>query len=137
MIYLDTSALLKRYHEEAGSDWIRRVSAGAPALATASLTYAEFFSALHRKLREEGLNPATYSRLAEDFEADWLDLEVIPLSGKILRAARHIIERHQLRAGDAVQLASALTISATVPAYFMSADRRLTQAAEREGLNTL
>lgn len=134
MIYLDASVLFKRYCDEPGSAEIRRIADAATALATAVLSYVEVFSALRRKLSEGGIDERHYRRAAGQFETDWADLEVIPLTDEVLRLARHVIERHHLRAGDAVQLASALTFSATVPTYFASADRRLAQAAEREGL---
>jgi predicted nucleic acid-binding protein len=74
---------------------------------------------------------------AEEFERDWAHFNVLPLAAQILRRARQVIERHALRAGDAVQLASALSLAASLPTEFASADERLSQAARREGLTVL
>jgi uncharacterized protein len=64
-----------------------------------------------------------------------LDLNVVGL-------ARDLLDRHPLRAYDAVQLASALRASRALQAthlpslLFLSADDRLTAAATHEGLAT-
>ena len=116
MIYLDTSALVQLYYKEPDSHWIRRAAARAPALVTAALTYAEIFAALNRKFLEGLMDLQQYRALAEQFDADWADWEVVPLSDEVLRIARRVVERHHLRAGDAVQLASALTVTSAMAA---------------------
>jgi predicted nucleic acid-binding protein len=134
LIYADSSLLFKRYCQESGSREVRILLASNRQIATASLSYAEVFSALNRKLREHGIDRAGYLTAAVAFEADWSDLTVIPLSDGVVQRARVILERHILRAGDAVQLASALTIQASLSLQFASADHRLNEAARREGL---
>ncbi len=137
MIYLDTSVLAKRYYREPDSDRFPGWSGLPGEIATASLSYAEFFSGLNRKLRLKEIGTSRYEEAAEEFERDWVHCTVLPLSGEVLLRARQVIERHALRAGDAVQLASALTLAASLPTEFASADDRLNQAARREGLTVL
>jgi prevent-host-death family protein len=115
----------------------RPVEAVLPAVATASLSYVEFFSGLHRKLRERAIDEKAFQRAAEAFDADWPHWTVVSLSADVLRMTRRVIERHGLRAGDAVQLASALTLAAVLAVEFVSTDRRLNQAARRDGLRVL
>ena len=134
MIYFDTSVLAKRYYREPDSDRFPGGSGLPGEIATASLSYAEFFSGLNRKLRLKEIEVQHYEGAAVAFERDWVHFTVIPLSGEVLLRARQVIERHHLRAGDAVQLGSALTLAASLPAEFASADDRLNQAARREGL---
>ena len=52
MIYLDTSALIKRFVTERGSRLVRRLVAQPPAVATSKIAYAEVHAALARKRRE-------------------------------------------------------------------------------------
>ena len=137
MIYLDTSALVKRYVAEAGAKMVRRMFLGTEPLATSALSYAEYFSALNRKRRENALSRAAYRELARAFEADWTRLQVVQLTESVLRSARRLLERHELRAGDAVQLASALAMAGSVAVRFASADRRLAAAAAQQGLPVL
>ncbi len=134
MIYLDTSVLLKRYCDELDSDEIRRLMFGAPSIATASFSYAEFFSGLHRKLRENAMDAAAYRSATIAFDEEWRRWTVVPLSNEVLQRARAMSERHGLRAGDAVQLGSAMALAVTLPVQFASADHSLTRAARAEGL---
>lgn len=62
MIYLDTSLLLKRYCQEAGSDDIRKLLSNIKGIATSELAYVEFFSALSRKRREGRLSVRTIGK---------------------------------------------------------------------------
>jgi len=138
LIYLDTSVLGKAYYREPDSARFRELlEKRLPEIATASLSYAEFFSGLHRKLRLGDINGQDYRRAAQRFDADWEHLSVVPLAEEVLSRARLVIERHALRAGDAIQLASALTLAHSMPVQFSSADRRLNDAAQREGLAAL
>lgn len=137
MIYLDTSALVKRYVAEPGAGLVRRIFLGTEPLGTSALSYAEYFSALNRKRQDGALSRAAYRELARAFEGDWMGLQVVQLTETVLRTARRLLERHQLRAGDAVQLASALAVAGSVAVRFVSADRRLAEVAAREGLPLL
>jgi predicted nucleic acid-binding protein len=134
---MDSSVLFKCYCQEAGSGRAQELLADRRGVGSAGLSYVEVFSALNRKLRERGIDRLGYATAAEEFERDWVHFTVLPLSGEILLRARQVIERHALRAGDAVQLASALTLAASLPTEFASADDRLSQAARREGLTVL
>lgn len=137
MIYLDSSALFKQYYQEPGSERVRQIFLEAKRIATASLSYAEVFSALNRKLREKAIDGRQYQKAAGEFDGDWRHLHVVPLSPELLIRARLLLERHELRAGDAVQLASASIFPASTPLEFVSADRRLTEAARVEGISSL
>ena len=139
MIYLDSSALVKQYYDEPGSGKIRPLFLESTMMATASLSYAEVFSALNRKLRQNVFSSEQYRRAVEAFDVDWKHLDVVPLYEEVLKRARAALENHDLRAGDAVQLASALVLaaSASAPIEFASADRKLNAAAGAEGLSLL
>jgi predicted nucleic acid-binding protein len=62
------------------------------------------------------------------------------LGEAIIETACGLIDRHPLRAYDAVQLAGCLILKATIPAEqptFVCADVQLLEAAEAEGLAIL
>ena len=136
MIDLDSSALAKRYADEPGSDQVRAMVAQG-GITTTILSYAEVCSGLNRKLREGAIDSARYRAAAERLDHDWTRIEVLSLSDQVLRRARTLLERHPLRAGDAVQLASALLLRVVTRVDFASADRRLNRAARTEGLGLL
>lgn len=98
---------------------------------------------LARRKREASITPQDHTDALSAFVEDCLtqyrfieiDLPIVDLAGELL-------ERHPLRAYDAVQLASALRISRVLEAAdlmiptFLSADDRLLTAPQAEGLPT-
>jgi len=139
VIYLDTSALIKRFVNEKGSLLVQSIVQGREAIATAKIAYAEIFAALARKLRENNLSKAHYAVACRQFESDWQAYLRAELEDAILLLARDLIQRHPLRGYDAVHLASALRlkIALGVEITFAAADGRLLKAAEAENLKPL
>jgi len=128
MLFLDTSALVKRYVEEEGTgpvlelmnrdrDW----SASALCLSEARITLC------HLPVDEE-----TASRLADALEDDWDRLFVVPVDELCLSEAIELGCRHRLRTLDAVHLAAAGRIPG--PVTFVSFDGRQLEAASALGL---
>ncbi len=143
--YADSSALLKRHVIEIGSNWIKNeFSAGSNnTIYTSKLSIAEVLSALNRRKRESSVSSADYARFSKDFLAvSKFQYETIDLSDAVLLEAQRLLENYPLRAGDAIQLASALLAnsqlqSAKLPALvFLASDVRLLSAAKDEGLQT-
>jgi predicted nucleic acid-binding protein len=141
--YLDTSALVKRYVDEAGSTWMRDICdpSGDPVLVTSVLLIAELTSALNRRLREESILAHDYERLRDAFRRDCLrEYEILPISDTVVELACELLERHPLRASDALHLATSLTAhrlfaNVGLPSpVFIGADARLLDAAVTEGL---
>lgn len=141
--YADSSALAKRHVREVGTDWFRALAAPQTgnAITTARISQVEIYSSLNRKLRETVLTIDQYAEVIADFAAFCLtQYEFLELTSTIIERSRFLLERHPLRAYDAVQLASALVMRETLQAnrlpapIFLSADDRLLKAAEAEGL---
>jgi uncharacterized protein len=136
--YLDTSVLVKRFVSEAGSSEIQRLLAGGKPVASATIAYAELYSGLTRRHREGVLSQLQYRLACRRFEMDWMALVKVELGAEILSSARGLIQRHGLRAFDAIHLASALGLQAAAnePVTFVAADQRLLRAAAGERLAT-
>ncbi len=141
--YADSSVLVKRHIVEQGTLWFRQLAdpASGNVIITARVSVVEVFSALNRRVREGTLNQAMYVAVAADVEAACAaEYRLIELAPPLSGLARVLLERHPLRAYDAVQLASALSATATLRAAglptltFLSADTRLLDAARAEGL---
>jgi predicted nucleic acid-binding protein len=103
------------------------------------LTPVEVLSALMRRLREKSLKSIEFSKAKEQLaalEKAWS--EVISVE-RVRDRARRLLETHPVRAADSLQLAAALLTSEENPQgfSFVTLDRRLGSAAEREGFHVL
>lgn len=139
MTYLDTSALVMRFVSETGSSEVQSLLTKGEPVASATIAYAELYSGLTRRHQEGGLSPLQYRRACRHFERDWMAFIKVELGDEILSSARALIQRHTLRAFDAIHLASALGLQAAAnePVTFMASDERLLRAATGERLATI
>jgi predicted nucleic acid-binding protein len=140
--YLDTSALVKLYVRETGTDRMIAIAAGSdpPQLAILSLARAELYSAIRRRMRTGDIESDMVTQLLSRFESH-LQTRYLrqSVSDTVLDMACSLIDRHPLRAYDAIQVAGCLTLRATVlePPIFVCADRRLLATAQTENLTCL
>jgi len=142
-LYADSSVLVKRHVIETGTSWFQKY-ARENSIVTARISVVEVFSAFNRRLRGNSIEPSAYKKIAHDFD-DLCTSEYVfvEMSEEIIQRARLLLEKHSLRAFDAVQLASALRWHETLQASnssltaFLASDKRLLDAAQAEGLNTI
>jgi predicted nucleic acid-binding protein len=129
---------VKRYVEEEDSSRVRR-SIAAGFSATARLSAVEIASALARRCREGAFSAAERDRALDALEEDLSALRVVELSLPVVAESRVLLVRHPLRAGDAIQLASALLLRRELaePVTFAAYDDRLKSAASAEGLTVV
>jgi uncharacterized protein len=133
-IFFDTSALVKRYVEEKGSEQVRALCSEADALGASVLVVPELISTLCRLVREGRLSFEDYRSLKAAVQVDLSDADLCDLSQDAFEQSVRCLERHPLRTLDALHVASALVYQ---PDLFVSADRRQVTAAGREGLAVL
>lgn len=108
MLYLDTSAVIKRYLREPGSDALNQRFQRGDRLFTSALTYAEVHSALGRKRQQGDISETSYKRACERFVSDWLfSLNILEVDTKTLADLPGLTRRFRLRGADAVHLSSA------------------------------
>jgi len=129
---------VKRYVQEPGSDQVRRWLASGTA-ATSRLSEVEVASALMRRCREGAFAAAERERAHSALVRDLRAFSVVEIVPTVTARARMLLERHPLRAGDALQLASCLLLrdSTREAVTFAGFDDRLNQAARAEGLGAL
>ena len=135
-LYVDTSALVKRYVRESGSEEVRAWLAKASHVATALITQAEMAAALAKGVRMGGLTPSEGQRAWEAFLEDWSALFRISLSPALIRRGASLAWELDLRGYDAVHLAAALAWQEGIdrPVGLLTYDRRLREAARSLGL---
>ena len=136
MIYLDSSALVKRYVAEPGSEAIDRLLAEHPYAATSRLAYPEILSALNRKRSTREISTRVFDDIANAFESDWRKLFILELDDVLVPIIRKSIRKHSIRGADAVHLASAMWLRSTLKedVIFACSDSKLLDAAHGERL---
>lgn len=136
IVYVDASALVKRYVTEVGSADVNDLAARATAVATALVTRAEVAAALARAVRVGVLDDVAGRRAQRRFSREWPDLMRVPVTEALVARAEALAWAHGLRGYDAVQMASALTWQDAVGQEVVMAtfDRQLWDAAPDAGL---
>ncbi|MEX0847910.1 MAG: type II toxin-antitoxin system VapC family toxin [Ilumatobacteraceae bacterium] len=130
--YVDTSVLLKLIIDEDGSDRAALIWSSADAVAAVSLIEVEARAAIAAAGRGRRLTLAQVHDAVGELEALLGVLHRMPVTDQLVSAAAEVADAEGLRGYDAVHLASALEIGATV---FSSADTTLCAAADRRGLH--
>ncbi len=130
--YVDTSTLLKLIIDEKGSDRAALIWSSADAVASVSLITVEARAAIAAAARSRRLTTAQARDAVNELGALLRVLHLMPVTDELVSAAAELAAVEGLRGYDAVHLAAALAIGATV---FSSADSLLCAAAERRGLH--
>jgi predicted nucleic acid-binding protein len=105
MLYLDASALVKRYSSEKGSRAVVARFARDESIFTSRFSFAEVHLSLGRKFRAGELNSQNLASVSEEFENDWLfSLSVLDLDIGTMSAISQLVEQYDLKAGDAIHL---------------------------------
>ena len=137
--YLDTSALVKLYAQELGSDLTFEVVGEAHSTATSRISYVEARAAMGRKVRLGEATQAAARKMVERLNADWPEYLRIDITEELTRTAGELSERHGLKGADAIQLASALRVARqiTPTLKFVAFDAKLCAAARAEQLHVV
>ena len=141
--FLDSSALVKRYAQEVGSEWILAITepAAAHTILLAEISLVEVAAAFAAQQRsrpttDPSVGEEALSRFLQDCDEHYVVLQV---SRDVIDRAVRLPSRYRLRGYDAVQLARALQANDTLaqtgatPLVFVTADADLIEAARREG----
>ena len=135
-LYLDTSDLIKLYVDEPDADRIRQLVRDADVVVTSVLAYPEARATLARRRREKLTTPRQHAAAVRQLDTDWPRFVTIVCDAELAIAAGGLADRHRLRGGDAVHLASfeaALAGAGDEDVRFSSADSRLSDAARTLG----
>ena len=143
--FLDASAVVKRYADEAGSSWVRQITdpTAQNTILLSEITLAEVTAALAAKQRApKGITLEQRNRVLSRFFQDCDEhFTLVSIDRSVIDRAVDLAQRHRLRAYDAVQLATALEASTITQVQgmpvlkFVAADTDLLTAAAAEHLS--
>lgn len=108
IVYLDASALVKRYVAEAGSAGVAALIGGAAVVGTSILSRAEVTAALAKAARMKIVTRAAAAAALRRFAEDWESLVRVQMSELLVARAADLAWADGLRGYDAAHLAAAL-----------------------------
>lgn len=157
--FLDTSALVKYYRNEKGSDRVKKIidiekkgvgggksdERGKVQIYISELSLVEFRSALFKKFRIGDITTEDRTDVINLFNSDILDRKflIVPIESIHLQKAVDLLESYAdkfaLRTLDSLQLATALESreGREEEVEFVCADQLLVEVAEKCGLRAL
>jgi predicted nucleic acid-binding protein len=132
--YFDSSALVKLWLVESGSDLAAELWRAATLRITSPISYVECRAALSAAARAGRLPRAAAAKARSSLDAHWRELNIVHVDGQLIATAGDLAESDSLRGFDAVQLASALAAAEHTALAFVSWDTDLSAAALGHGL---
>lgn len=135
ILYLDTSALVKRYVAEPGADLVSQAIAAAVVVGSSVICRAEMAAALAKAVRLNVLPAADAAAALAVFRSEWPRLVRVQVSEAVIAQADNLAWELGLRGYDAVHLASAVSLRNAIgaPVTLATFDRRLWYAASQRG----
>jgi predicted nucleic acid-binding protein len=139
ILFCDTSALVKLYVAEAGSDLVRTAVEQAEAIAVSRIAWVEAHAAFARRVREESLDAAAIEDARAALSGDWPHYVVLEVDQALVELAAEYADTFALRAYDSMQLAAAFVTARLTEedVRFACFDLRLNKAAKVLGMSGL
>jgi len=140
--FFDSAAIVKRYVNEQGSDWVSATLTTNSHAYVAAISGVEVISSFARKVKGNYLSTLDAAAAISHFHYDFANLYLIVRIGDaVITRSMAVAETHALRGYDAVQLGATLEVNsrrlalgARTPLIFVTADVDLLSAADAEGL---
>jgi predicted nucleic acid-binding protein len=134
--YFDSSALVKLFLAEPDGPVALEIWNEAELVTTSALSYLEVRAALARAVRENPpkLTSTGYEDAKETFEELWSQLYSVAVTDELIYGAGNVAEMYELRAYDALQFATALSLSEK-QLLFATTDHDLERAAQLVGIS--
>jgi predicted nucleic acid-binding protein len=133
--YFDTSALIKLVVAEAGADQARLLWEQAGEIVVSRLAWPEALAALAAARRGRRLSSEGHTAAVRLFRTCSSRCTVISVADHLVERAAELAAGDDLRAADAIHLATALAVMEP-DSVFVTWDKRLRQAATQVGLVT-
>ena len=144
--FFDSSAIVKRYVNEQGSEWVAATTnpASKAHIYIASITGVEVVATFARKRKGRLVEPLVAAGAVSLFHHHFAsEYRIVDISVSVIARSMKMADVHSLRGYDAVQLGAALELNgrrvalgATTPLTLVTGDGELHTAAAVEGLLT-
>ena len=142
-LFFDTSALVKFFHEETGTEQVTQlINNSQNEVWISEITIVEFLSVMYRLYREGKIVDDELKEAIDGFEEACHRFVVVPLNIAIIEEARDLLSKlgknFSLRTLDALQLASCnLVYEDDEDWAIVSSDHRLIRVAQNIGMKII
>jgi predicted nucleic acid-binding protein len=139
ILYLDTSALVKKYIAESGSDVVNQAISDAELVGLSTMGRAEVAAAFAKAVRMSAITREEGLVALQLFRSEWSSMMHIQTSEMVVARADFMAWEYHLRGYDAVHLASAVLWQESLgrPLTMAVFDQKLWTVAEQIGLTPL
>ena len=140
VFFFDTSALVKRYYSQKGTDAVDEIiETDQNRVVISSLSIIETVSPFRRKHNRGELSKEAMDGLLSSFFQEALEeFLILPLEESILQFSFELILEDDLRTLDSLQLSAAISIEPEIEDFrFVCADSDLVSIAQKRGLSTV
>ena len=137
ILFCDTSALIKLYIVEEGSDALKTQLSSAEAVVVCRIAWAEAHAALSRRAREVPQDASSIEQAKLALKADWPHFVALEIDQPLVERAGEYADTFALRGYDSIQLAAAFETGriSQLPIFFACFDTRLNKAAKLLGMS--
>lgn len=142
ILFFDTSALVKFFHREEGTDVVVSIISNLKnEVWVSELARLEFICALHRRLRMNEINEDDLNKVLDGFYKEYSRLNTKKIGRAVLNEAEALVKRLGrtlgLRALDAIHLATFNLFDELEEMLFVAADDILLSAAQTIGAKAI
>ncbi|MFZ2098714.1 MAG: type II toxin-antitoxin system VapC family toxin [Anaerolineales bacterium] len=132
-LYLESSALVKRYIQEKSSQDVSTWIEAADMVVTGLISRVEVAAAIARAGRMKLISPDEALAALRQFRSEWESFYRLPITENTVARGDYLAVEHDLRGYDATHLACALIWQETLgmPVTLASFDSQLIEAARR------
>ena len=140
--YLDSSAWVKRYFNERGSDWVDGLFQEGHLLSCSTLGLIEVTATAARKCAAGAIDAAGFTETKDWLLDEWGSFLWVGLMPEVVERSLAVADAFALRGADSVHLASALQLRddlgiAANEFTFVTSDLELKASALKAGLAVL
>jgi predicted nucleic acid-binding protein len=135
-IFCDTSALIKKYISEIGSDKFEKILSRTDNIFVSAITEIETISTFKRLFTERAIDKHEYEMIVKDFETDFQFFSVVSIDSDIIKQALKMINQYQLKTLDSIQLGTLVYLKNEINS-FVACDEKLIKSALKEKIKVI
>lgn len=133
-VFYDSSAFIKLFQEEFGSDKIIKLKEEATVNAVSIICIPETFSTLNRLRRKKKFGMPVYTQIRTAVLKELESFFICELSNQTVEQSINIIEKNPLKGMDSIHVSTARQWKADV---FVSGDKPQLKSAKANGLKVV